>query len=53
MYSLLAERIANELSRCGISSSDIDIIKKLVAPEVVPETIEFMKMNEDYAEKEG
>lgn len=53
MYSLLAERLANELSRCGISSSDIDIIKKFAPPEIVPETIEYMRMNEDYAEEEG
>ena len=52
-YSLLAEHMANDLSRCGISSGDIEIIKKLVPSEIVHETIEFMKMIEDYEEEEG
>lgn len=52
-YSKLAERLANALSSCGISSSDIKTIKKIVRPKFVSEIIEFMKMIEDYEEKEG
>ena len=51
-YNKLAERLANALYSCGISSNDIEKIKKIVRPEFVSETIEFIKMIEDYEEKE-